>query len=411
MARAAVELDGVRHMVMTTGTPNHDRPRGAGPVRVGAPPCPGAVPGLPVQAQCEPPDDAGWFGRLRDAGVAALGMHLEAVEPATRARVMPGKATVPVAVYFDAFAAAVAVFGRGQVSTYILAGLGDSAAAIAAACDRLIALGVYPFVVPFVPIAGTPLESHPAPPAAFMRPLLRDLGGKLAAAGMTARDLKAGCGRCGACSSLSAYEDAAATVPGDAAVAVPGDAADLRAGGGRVIRCLLEPGRPARPPAVTGRFRVGAAAEPWQVRAYFALRRSVFCGEQRLFAGTDRDAADAAAAPIVAVSADAVVADDAVVGTVRVHEASPGVWFGSRLAVDPDWRGLPALAPALIRAAVTTALGRGCHTFLAHVQPANVPLFRRLRWHPLEVVTVCGRPHRLMRADPSRYRPTGPGAA
>ena len=75
---------------------------------------------------------------------------------------MPGKAQVSLDRYFEAFAAAVPVFGRGQVSTYILAGLGDSKEAILATCEKLIALGVYPFVVPFVPISGTPLESHPA---------------------------------------------------------------------------------------------------------------------------------------------------------------------------------------------------------------------------------------------------------
>jgi biotin synthase-related radical SAM superfamily protein len=73
-------------------------------------------------------------------------------------------------------------------------------------CDTLLALGVYPFVVPFVPISGTPLEDHPAPrrtscirsssryrPHAWpRRPAVRDI--------------KAGCGKCGACSSLSTYE-------------------------------------------------------------------------------------------------------------------------------------------------------------------------------------------------------------
>ncbi len=55
------------------------------------------------------------------------------------------------------------VFGRGQVSTYILAGLGDAPEAILAMAERLVGMGVYPFVVPFVPISGTPLESHSAP--------------------------------------------------------------------------------------------------------------------------------------------------------------------------------------------------------------------------------------------------------
>ena len=67
---------------------------------------------------------------------------------------MPGKAQVSLDRYFAAFEAAVPVFGRGQVSSYILAGLGDTKEAILEVSRRLIAIGVYPFVVPFVPISG-----------------------------------------------------------------------------------------------------------------------------------------------------------------------------------------------------------------------------------------------------------------
>lgn len=204
VARAAVELDGVRHMVMTTGTPNRTD-RGAAVLVDSALAVRSAVD-LPIQGQCEPPDDDAWFGRMRDAGIDALGMHLEAVSDEVRARVMPGKAEVPVARYLDAFAAAVPVFGRGQVSSYILAGLGDSVADILGMAERLVALGVYPFVVPFVPITGTPMEDHPAPDAAFMRAVLGPLGAMLARAGMTRETIKAGCGRCGACSALSTFE-------------------------------------------------------------------------------------------------------------------------------------------------------------------------------------------------------------
>ncbi len=98
------------------------------------------------------------------------------------------------------------VFGRGQVSTYILAGLGDPQEAILATCQKLIALGVYPFVVPFVPISGTPMESHPPPPPAFMHAILKSLAPILRAGGLSATEIKAGCGKCGACSALSTYE-------------------------------------------------------------------------------------------------------------------------------------------------------------------------------------------------------------
>ena len=167
VARAAVLLDGVRHMVMTTGTPNLDD-RGAAVLCDSARAVRAAVD-LPIQGQCEPPRDPAWFARLRASGIDSLGMHLEAATQSVRARIMPGKATISVDRYLDAFSHAVPVFGRGQVNTYILAGLGDSAAEILELCARLIGLGVYPFVVPFVPIGGTPLERHPAPDPAFMR--------------------------------------------------------------------------------------------------------------------------------------------------------------------------------------------------------------------------------------------------
>ena len=204
VAKAAVALDGVTHMVMTTGTPP-GRDRGAAILAESALAVRAAVD-LAIQGQCEPPDDDAWFARMKHSGIDALGMHLEAVTPRVRARIMPGKAQVSLDRYFAAFAAAIPVFGRGQVSTYILAGLGDTKEAILATSERLIALGVYPFVVPFVPISGTPLESHPPPQPAFMHEILQPLALMLRAAGLQAIDIKAGCGKCGACSALSAYE-------------------------------------------------------------------------------------------------------------------------------------------------------------------------------------------------------------
>ena len=120
--------------------------------------------------------------------------------------VRPAASDWPIARYLSAFEAAVNVFGRGQVSTYLLAGLGDTREEILAMCERLVALGVYPFVVPFVPIAGTPLEDHAAPDAHWMKSVLEPLGAMVAMAGLRSADIKAGCGKCGACSSLSQYE-------------------------------------------------------------------------------------------------------------------------------------------------------------------------------------------------------------
>jgi len=204
VAEAAVRLDGVKHMVMTTGTPA-GADRGAAILADSAAAVKEAVD-LPIQVQCEPPDDDGWFGRLKDSGADSLGMHLEAVSERVRRRIMPGKAQVSVARYFAAFEAAVPVFGRGQVSSYILAGLGDTSEEILDICERMVAIGVYPFVVPFVPISGTPLESQPAPMPAFMHAILEPLARMLAESGLASTNVKAGCAKCGACSALSTYE-------------------------------------------------------------------------------------------------------------------------------------------------------------------------------------------------------------
>ena len=204
VAEAAVRLDGVEQLVMTTGTPN-TTDRGAAYLIE----CAKAVKAkvdLPIQAQCEPPNDFVWFERMKQAGIDTLGMHIEVIDPQVRDRIMPGKAKVSLEYYFQAFEAAVKVFGWGQVSTYILAGLGDSLETIVSTCDRLIEIGVYPFVVPFVPITGTPLAEHIPPSSKFMSAVYEKVGNLLNAAQMNSQNIKAGCAKCGACSALSAFE-------------------------------------------------------------------------------------------------------------------------------------------------------------------------------------------------------------
>lgn len=204
VAAAAQRLDGIRNVVMTTGTPPTDD-RGAA-VLTDCAAAIKAATGLPIQAQSEPPADFSWFSQMRRAGVDTLGMHLEAWSEDVRRRIMPGKAEVPRAFYLEAFTAAVEEFGRGQVSTYLLAGLGDTIDDLHDASRTLIALGVYPFIVPFVPVGGTPLADHLPPTADFMRAVLAPVGEWLSAAGMTSDTVKAGCAKCAACSTLSTFE-------------------------------------------------------------------------------------------------------------------------------------------------------------------------------------------------------------
>jgi putative N-acetyltransferase (TIGR04045 family) len=151
-------------------------------------------------------------------------------------------------------------------------------------------------------------------------------------------------------------------------------------------------------------YRVKFATEAWERREAAALRRRVFCEEQGIFVNDDRDAIDEIAIPLVVISSLGVASDD-VVGTVRIHEAEPGVWWGSRLAVAAAYRGIGALGTSLIRLAVCSAHGRGCRRFYAHVQSQNALLFQRLHWRTIEQTEFHSRPHHFMQADLAHYPP------
>lgn len=204
VAAAAVRLDGVTQMVMTTGT-SAGSDRGARHLARCVKAVKAAVPGLPIQVQCEPPADLAVLTELRDAGADAIGIHVESLDDAVRRRWMPGKATVSLAQYRDAWREAVRVFGRNQVSTYLLVGLGEDPDELIAGAGELIAMGVYPFVVPFRPHPGTlavDADGALAPDTALVEKVSREVAALLQMAGMSGSQQRAGCAACGACGVL-----------------------------------------------------------------------------------------------------------------------------------------------------------------------------------------------------------------
>lgn len=205
VAEAAVRLDGVRQMVMTTGT-SAAKDRGARHLARCVRAVKQVVPDLPVQVQCEPPADLSAIAELHEAGADAIGIHVESLDDGVRRRWMPGKSTVPLADYEAAWREAVRVFGRNRVSTYLLVGLGEDADELVAGARKLIAMGVYPFVVPFRPLEGTlaMADGAMAPDPLVVEGITRRVAEALAAAGMRGADQGAGCAACGACSALQA---------------------------------------------------------------------------------------------------------------------------------------------------------------------------------------------------------------
>ncbi|WP_077222547.1 MSMEG_0568 family radical SAM protein [Rathayibacter sp. VKM Ac-2630] len=204
VAEAAARLDGIRQMVMTTGT-SKGRDRGARHLARCVRAVLEAVPGLPIQVQCEPPEDLAALQELKDAGALSIGIHIESMDDDIRRRWTPGKARVSTEKYKEAWAEAVRIFGRNQVSTYLLVGLGEDPDQLVASAGELIDMGVYPFVVPFRPLKGTLATEvdHVLPPAgSLLERVSEQVAALLIAAGMLSSGQKAGCAACGACGVL-----------------------------------------------------------------------------------------------------------------------------------------------------------------------------------------------------------------
>jgi radical SAM protein (TIGR04043 family) len=132
-------------------------------------------------------------------------IHVESLDQKVRKRWTPGKATVPLKSYYAAWAEAVRIFGRNRVSTYLLIGLGEDPDELVAGAERLISMGVYPFVVPYRPLAGglAHADGVGAPSHEIVADITDRVGRALRRAGMRGADQGAGCAACGACSALS----------------------------------------------------------------------------------------------------------------------------------------------------------------------------------------------------------------
>lgn len=204
VAAAARTLDGAVDATLTTGSSN-GVDRGARYVAK----CGNAVKessGLPVEVQFEPPRKLDVINEVHGLGIDSVGIHVESFDPQVLARVAPGKARTGIEGYFTAWERAVSLFGQGQVSTYVILGMGEDVELTVAGCKRAIDMGVYPFVVPLRPVAGSLMQDAVPPSAAYTESVYRRVATYMAMRGMDASTVSAGCARCQACSALSSLQ-------------------------------------------------------------------------------------------------------------------------------------------------------------------------------------------------------------
>ncbi|MGH9118155.1 MAG: MSMEG_0568 family radical SAM protein [Acidimicrobiales bacterium] len=204
VAVAARDLDGAVDATLTTGS---TRGPDKGALYVGR--CAEAVKeasGLPVEVQFEPPADLDVIDRVHDMGADTVGIHVESFDPDALARVAPAKARTGIDGYFRAWERAVASFGAGQVTTYVILGMGEDPDLTVAGCKRAVDIGVYPFIVPLRPVQGSLMANWSPPSADYVAGIVGQVTPYVHAGGMSSGTALAGCSRCHACSPMTAVE-------------------------------------------------------------------------------------------------------------------------------------------------------------------------------------------------------------
>lgn len=191
--------DGVaKHTTLTTGTPP-GQDKGAlilAQATRGIRDC----VDIPVHVQLEPPKNTKSLEALRDSGVDTVGIHIDSFDKKVLSDVCPVKSNIKD--YFEAWKNAVDLFGEGQVSTFVIAGCGETDESILQGAEKAAGIGVIPYLLPIRPIAGTIFEKISPPSPKRMAKLYQSVAETLHKAGLDPGKSKAGCVRCGACSAL-----------------------------------------------------------------------------------------------------------------------------------------------------------------------------------------------------------------
>jgi len=204
VAKAASQLDGISHITLTTGT----QADASFELEYLAS-CSAAIKAetnLPVHVQCIPPPNLSSLDLLKQSGVDTIGVHIESFDPTILKKTAPCKARIDVKHYITVWTECVRLFGFNQVSSFLIAGLGEDNRSTIDGAALLCELGVYPFIVPLRPIPGTLMEGHTPPDTGQIIPLYQEVASLLKASGLSWKKSKAGCVRCGACSGLPDFE-------------------------------------------------------------------------------------------------------------------------------------------------------------------------------------------------------------
>lgn len=160
---------------------------------------------MKVHVQLTPPLNFAYFDYLVDSGIDTIGLHLESADIEVLSKLCPAKAELGIEHFYRAIKYCVEIFGENQVSSFLIAGIGERPESLFDACERLSLMGAISYIVPFRPLMDTPLSHWKMPSYEYMHKVYVECGSIMKRYGIEPRRNKAGCVRCGGCSLIQDY--------------------------------------------------------------------------------------------------------------------------------------------------------------------------------------------------------------
>lgn len=168
---------------------------------------------IPIGVQFEPPVDPAKIYEVYNAGVNAVGIHIESVDPNVRELYCPGKTDYgSFEMYMESWEYALDLFGSGNVSTFLLYGLGEDLSLTLSKLEEIISKGILPVVAPIRPAPNSQLANFTPSYIKESEKYLdfvRIIGRLLVQKGLNPKETSAGCHRCGGCTPIQEAYDLA----------------------------------------------------------------------------------------------------------------------------------------------------------------------------------------------------------
>jgi len=124
---------------------------------------------VPIMLEFEPIADYALLDSLleeaKQAGVTTVSCNIECFDVSLRPLVMPSKGKIPVAAYIKTWGKCLEIFGKNEVFTVAIAGIGESDNSLVKGIEIAASHGVMTFLVPHSPAIGAQYEDMEAPNA------------------------------------------------------------------------------------------------------------------------------------------------------------------------------------------------------------------------------------------------------